>query len=767
MEEETKPFNPADISGYPDEEQPVLTEPNPEIVPKMSQGEAAGVSAQQGFTFGYGPEMEAYRRAYDALRERGELGTPQFQGSPGIGAPPIILPLSVDPSNQFKDITGSPEYKQFLEEERSRVRGAREQYPVTSFGSEVVGSVANPATWVAPELKSGQFFGNILRRGIPGGAQVAGYNEPKKPYEEEDTFSDKALKFGEGMVAGNVLGPLIGAGTTAAVKGGEQLLEAAKRLQAAGYAIPDIPRYLTTDSAVARWLSQTLAKTPFSGAPLNKVPEAYGEGLGATKEGIIEGISPNAANQTIYDAGQKVQGDIGQWVDNQKAYFQNQYDVQLKSIIDPNVRQPMYNTNQAVLDIIDRRANLGKGSFDYSDPKDVRKATSGIVEIVQDALNDPNYKNFWQLKELRTHLREVAGNPQNNVSQKEYDILYKAISDDMEDAAKASGAANYADYKRVDAEYKKSLDDIEDFQNFFGNFEKRGGKYVFDKTPENMIGQITSAMRSGKGGAYDKVTTMMSVLSPEGKDALRATILSDLGREASPEAADVFTFNAEKFLKQYGSLDKRAKTEVFGPDLKAALDDFYTLAGPFSPKAVNNMRSITSPLGAEEQASQIKVALSAFQHPVATFFGVAGGRGFSAAMASPVAVNQTSQAIRAFQALARNPASDVAQASFVQAFKQAPIVFAENNDITDYARAAGVSADIAAKIKAMYESQPREPEAQASGGRVGRKSGGRVKTNPISAEVKRVRTLLSQKTASMLSIPDDAIATALHLAKRT
>lgn len=54
-----------------------------------------------------------------------------------------------------------------------------------------------------------------------------------------------------------------------------------------------------------------------------------------------------------------------------------------------------------------------------------------------------------------------------------------------------------------------------------------------------------------------------------------------------------------------------------------------------------------------------------------------------------------------------------------------------------------------------------------SGGRVDRKSGGRTTGNPISAEVKRVRALLSEKTASMLSVPDDAIATALHLAKRT
>lgn len=49
--------------------------------------------------------------------------------------------------------------------------------------------------------------------------------------------------------------------------------------------------------------------------------------------------------------------------------------------------------------------------------------------------------------------------------------------------------------------------------------------------------------------------------------------------------------------------------------------------------------------------------------------------------------------------------------------------------------------------------------------RPARKSGGRIKSNPISAEVRRVKALLSEKTASMLSMPDDAIATALNIAK--
>lgn len=74
---------------------------------------------------------------------------------------------------------------------------------------------------------------------------------------------------------------------------------------------------------------------------------------------------------------------------------------------------------------------------------------------------------------------------------------------------------------------------------------------------------------------------------------------------------------------------------------------------------------------------------------------------------------------------------------------------------------------------AVQQSTPTEidipggglPVGENTGGRVERKSGGRIKSNPISAEVKRVRALLSEKTASMLSVPDDAIATALNIAK--
>ncbi len=76
---------------------------------------------------------------------------------------------------------------------------------------------------------------------------------------------------------------------------------------------------------------------------------------------------------------------------------------------------------------------------------------------------------------------------------------------------------------------------------------------------------------------------------------------------------------------------------------------------------------------------------------------------------------------------------------------------------------SGTQKGVIAYINNQREANMAAP--QNAGGRVERKAGGRIKSNSISAEVRRVRSLLSEKTASMLSMPDDAIATALKIAK--
>jgi hypothetical protein len=94
-------------------------------------------------------------------------------------------------------------------------------------------------------------------------------------------------------------------------------------------------------------------------------------------------------------------------------------------------------------------------------------------------------------------------------------------------------------------------------------------------------------------------------------------------------------------------------------------------------------------------------------------------------------------------------------------------LLSDNYDAVNVARKIGDYLHSGAQKGAIAYINNQREDAAPPENRVARKSGGRIRGNPISAEVKRVRALLAEKTASMLSVPDDAIATALHIAKRT
>lgn len=148
---------------------------------------------------------------------------------------------------------------------------------------------------------------------------------------------------------------------------------------------------------------------------------------------------------------------------------------------------------------------------------------------------------------------------------------------------------------------------------------------------------------------------------------------------------------------------------------------------------------------------------------------VAGG-GLTMGQFLPAAavVGTATGAKYASRLLAEKSAADLS--ALMRAGKTAQIRAAAADEIAR--RQARIRAGLSGAAAAQ-QSVPTEidipggdlPVGENAGGRVQRKSGGRIKSNPISAEVRRVKALLSEKTASMLSMPDDAIATALKIAK--
>jgi hypothetical protein len=157
--------------------------------------------------------------------------------------------------------------------------------------------------------------------------------------------------------------------------------------------------------------------------------------------------------------------------------------------------------------------------------------------------------------------------------------------------------------------------------------------------------------------------------------------------------------------------------------------------------------------------------------------GVAGAGGITAAalMQNPTAF-ATAVALAASGAIVSSPriAGKLAYGAgkLAQAGRYVP-----TTAIKKSVYPVGLAVEQAQAAQQRLESQPGHefdwitpdqiPTGQANGGRVGRKSGGRVGggAESISREVAQTRKELSHRTSNMLSMPDDAIVTALKIAK--
>lgn len=253
-----------------------------------------------------------------------------------------------------------------------------------------------------------------------------------------------------------------------------------------------------------------------------------------------------------------------------------------------------------------------------------------------------------------------------------------------------------------------------------------------------------------------------------------------------PEQKEAFAEGAGRYIMRKANGDMSSLISYMeNPDVRknvrAVLGDerFDAL---YAQAVSSNLISKASTLNVVESSNAYKIGKLAAQAGMGA--GIPGGFGAIATM-NPASLSTIGLAAAgAVSGVALNASErKVADKVMALAFSTEPEdakkfaqLLASDYDAVSVVRKFGDTLNSAAQkaVLAGVESQ-REYPAQdyeytspmKSGGRVARKAGGRIKTNPISAEVKRVRTLLSQKTANMLSLPDDAIATALHIAKRT
>lgn len=260
----------------------------------------------------------------------------------------------------------------------------------------------------------------------------------------------------------------------------------------------------------------------------------------------------------------------------------------------------------------------------------------------------------------------------------------------------------------------------------------------------------------------------------------------------SPDQKEMFATGIGRHLLQLSKGDfKSVINYMENPEVSAVLkkvlgeDRFYSIYGKSLSSnlmATANGYALTAqgkkiPLS-EVTKEGLKIAGSAAPGAVASLsVGALFGGGLTAAgVLGHLVLNSAEKKVgqRALQLAFSDKPEDAARlGELISKNYDALSVLQKTNAYLDGAKRAAVLA--ALKSAKDFGQTPgvdtlapdQIPTGQANGGRIQRKAGGRIKNGPeaLSREVMQIRKELSHHTSNMLSMPDDAIVTALKIAK--
>ena len=157
-----------------------------------------------------------------------------------------------------------------------------------------------------------------------------------------------------------------------------------------------------------------------------------------------------------------------------------------------------------------------------------------------------------------------------NTSKQDLDRLYGALSADMEATARIAGPDALAKFERANRYYRARQDRIKTvLLPILGKDGEKGAGSAFNQI------QNWSKVR----GESARVGQLFRSLPDDEKGVVSATIISDLGKATAggqSAAGDAFSFST--FLTQWNKLEPRAKTAMFRPDVRKAMEDLAKVA---------------------------------------------------------------------------------------------------------------------------------------------------------------------------------------------
>lgn len=352
---------------------------------------------------------------------------------------------------------------------------------------------------------------------------------------------------------------------------------------------------------------------PWAGDP---IAQGMQKAVGQSGRAAERLAGQRGAAVTREQAGQAIQKGISRFTNREVAgSFAQKADDLFEAI--PVKQEQMVS--------IKNTANALKGPSERfpTAPKLGKALTHPKLTQWKDILEEAGDELTWgELRELRSQVGKLIPDFKQDIPTGDLKQLYGAISDDLQVAAKASGASRAFD--RANTYYRSGM----------GRLEGALGDLRKASTPEAAYAKVESAMM-GKGAA-SKLRAIKRSLSNEEWGDVVALRVRDMGKPTAG-ATDVLegaAWSPATFVTEYAKMSPSARNVMFtGPrlgDWKMAMDSLVKVAG-----AQKNVSRLANPSGSGRFVNLAALTGLGAWAPIETAMTTVGARTAATAMMSP------------------------------------------------------------------------------------------------------------------------------------
>lgn len=240
------------------------------------------------------------------------------------------------------------------------------------------------------------------------------------------------------------------------------------------------------------------------------------------------------------------------------------------------------------------------------------------------------------LSEWRSSVGRAIGSLKGELTDQDagrLKLLYGALTEDMEAAAKMSGNGAYGAWKAATNYYAYGAQKI----------ERSLDETISAKSPERAFEAFANIAKKDRASSdLTRLREIKSAMKDDDWNAVAASIVDRLGKSRpGQQNADGDAFSPATFLTEWNKLDPQAKAILLPKDTRDALEEFARVAG--AVKNAEKSRNTSNTAGANNLA---KTAIGLSVAPVETATALAGTYLTARALTSTTFLNAATAGMR-------------------------------------------------------------------------------------------------------------------------